>query len=161
MKNQTIILVSSLLLIGSAVSCNLFGKKSDGSRNKETNKSADSSIVAANSKSSAADCPQKTLWIIETKNKALEKYEGCLLRVQGKIWEIEGDNKIVLTNQSDMTGYDDKFLISGDFSNSTYSKIGDQISEIKLKGDYEKLPIVTFTCAVGSEASLESCFLTE
>jgi hypothetical protein len=161
-KNQTIVLVISFLLIGLMLACSLPGIKSfSGEKAEKVNKAADNSDAESSTKPSAADCPREPLWVVDAKDNALEKYEGCWVKIKGKIWEIEGDNKIALIDMSETTGYPDQIFISGDFSNKTYSEIGDKTSGLKLKGEYEKLPVVTFTCAVDSAFSLDKCVLTE
>ena len=161
-KNKKIILILELLLIGSITACSLPGSKSHSTkRNEEINAYANDSIVQANLKPSPEDCPKTTLSVDETKNKALEKFEGCLVSVRGKIWEINGDNSISLIDTTERTGYNDKIILSGDFSNDAYYEIGRNISELKLNSEYERLPIATFTGTVDSDAWLENCVLTD
>jgi hypothetical protein len=155
MKNHHIALI---LIAVSALSCNLF----DGQKRETA--AANRPELSSAPKPSPAECTTSTLSVNETKNEGLKKYEGCLVSLRGKIWEVRGRNAIALIDTSERTDYNHVLSIAGDFSGATYYEIGRKISDLKINGDYDRLPTATFTGTVETASgysSLKNSILTE
>lgn len=142
-KNLTVGIFSSFLLVGLTLSCGLFGNKSV-SENSNAATVANSDKTAVSPAPSAVDCPQTTLTVNDTKDKGLDKYAGCTVSIQGKIWEVKTD-VITLIDAADRTDYNYSLFIGGNFSSGTYSDIALKISNLKVNQQFDRLPVATFT----------------
>lgn len=150
--------ITLFLIAISALSCNLFDAKKGETR------AANRTELSSAPKSSPSECPTATLSVNETKNEGLKKYEGCLISLRGKIWDVRGIDSIALIDTSERTDYNHVLSIAGDFSGATYYEIGRKISDLKINGDYDRLPTATFTGTVETASgysSLKNSILTE
>lgn len=148
-----------MILVGLVLSCSWL-KKSETSEN--NNKVSNSSSVSNTPTVAKAECPKSPISVNETKNKGLEKYDGCLLSVQGKIWSIT-NSTATLIDSTERTDYNYALSIGGNFSGGTYSEIALKISQIKINQQLDRLPIVTFTGNVeknGDSATIKNAVLS-
>lgn len=159
-KNQTIILILALFTICAGLSCGSADSKSaieNGNGNTIANRS-----VSGTPKSAPVDCPTTPISVSATKDKGLEKYEGCQLSVRGKIWDVRRES-ITLIDEAERTDYNYSLFIGGNFTDSRYSDIGLKISKLKIDQQLDRLPVATFTGTVekvSGYTSLKNSVLT-
>ena len=158
MRNPALLL--TLLSISFVLACNLFsGSNTNGSGN--TNTAANSNRVAT-PKPVPADCPASAISVKESSDKQLEKYEGCTLSVRGKLWDVRPD-MVELIDANDRAKGSDSIILGGNFSGGKYSEIGLELTGIRFRQQYDRLPIATFTCTVNNVSGyigLRDCTLT-
>ena len=140
MKNNKNALIV-LILIGFVISCSIF-KKNETAEN--SNKISNVNSAPNSPPIAKAECPKSPISVNETKDKGLEKYQGCLLSVQGKIWSIT-NSTVTLIDTTERTDYNHSLSIGGSFSSGIYNDIALKISQIKINQQLDKLPTVTFT----------------
>lgn len=160
-KNRTILFLVALILVSSVMACSMFGGSNSNS-NSTTNSVANSNAPASTAVP-AADCPKSAIPVSEAKNGGLAKYQGCLLSVRGKTWEITNET-ITLIDANDRTDYNGALYIGGNFAGGQYSDIALRLSKLKIDQQLDRLPVATFAGSVetnGGYTTLKNSILTD
>lgn len=166
-KNAKTFVLALLLCAACLISCKVFGSKSSSYNN--SNNSNNSNTVSNENDNSttttARDCPSGNVNVSTIKSSGgLDAYVGCTLSIAGKLWEVRNET-VTLIDVSDRTDYNGALYCGGNFTSSSYYSIASKISDIKLRQEYDRLPVVTFTATVRKSSSgyagLTDCILTD
>ena len=160
-NNQSTLVLAAFLLAGSAISCSMFGGGTSNGNAKSNGNSMSNKNIASSTPVPATDCPTTTFSPSELKD-GLAKYEGCTLNIQGKLWEVRTDYVTLIDTSARASGSGD-LLCGGNFSGGKYSEIGLELTGIRFRQQYERLPVATFTGKVETASGytgLKNCVLT-
>jgi len=159
-NNKAIVIFLGLILIGTTLSCKLFGGGSDsgGGNTSFANKNSNLNVSK-----SGEECPTTVLFASKVMGSKLEKYDGCTLNVKGTMWDVRYD-QMVLVDPYETSELNGSIKCSGEFSGSSYSQIGSKLTSIRSQREFDKLPVATFTVTVkktGGSAALTDCVMSD
>lgn len=161
------LLITSIFVLGLAAAC---GSPSGNTNSKSPNSNAaNMNTAASNGYTSlptpppAANCPTEPMdvvYLMDRNAGAATRFNGCTVGVKGKLWDVNAQVATVIpaTDRTLGTTYAN---CGGDFSAATYSSIASGLADKKTRGQYDALPVVTFSCKVDGNGYLSQCVLQD